>query len=207
VVLAAAQRMFGAAGFRGVSMEALADACDLNVRALYHHFPSKRALFEAAMDDAFRRFGHEVLERVFVHADLRSRVEGYVDVWRSLHESAPELLPFIGMVLVDGLAEHPAAGNGARRTGAAAPSGDVLQVLLETLVDDALARGEVHPDLDRDGALLLLRAIGMGLALAALEPGGPGAYPAMLDALDLLTAGTLFASPKVAGRRRLPANK
>ena len=184
-ILAAAQRLFGEAGYDGVSMDALARNCGLNARALYYHFASKRDLFDAAADDAFARFGHEVVERVFRHESAADRVRGYVDVYRSLHRSDPHLLSFIGMVLLDALS------NDARGRSRPVPErGEVLRRFLESVVDDAIARGEVSGDADRDGLVLLMTSLGMGLSLASLD--GGEAFPAMLDGLDRLADGTLL---------------
>jgi len=185
-ILASAIHRFGRAGPAGVSMETIAADCDINVRAIYYHFASKQVLLEAAADEAFRRYGGEVVRRVFAHADVRSRVRGYVEVHRALHAEDPDVLPFIGMFLVEAqgpadLDQHPSAPR------------DALRDFLGVVVDDAIARGEVSPDLDRDGALMLLGVIGMGLALGSL--GEPGPYPAMLDALELLNEGNLFVDP------------
>jgi AcrR family transcriptional regulator len=187
-ILTAAQRLFGCRGYRGVSMEALAAECGVNPRALYYYFPSKRELFEAAAADALTRFGAEVGERVFGKAALRDRVHGYIDVYRDLHRSDPHLLPFVGMVLVDSLADDP-QGTGR----APSEAGEVLRGFLETLVDDAFARDELEPGVDRDGALMLLVAIGMGVSLASI--GDTGSFPAMLDVLERLNDGTLYRTP------------
>ena len=45
-------------GLAGTSMRKLANACDLNVAALYHYFPSKQALFEAVI--AERQYGNRI---------------------------------------------------------------------------------------------------------------------------------------------------
>jgi AcrR family transcriptional regulator len=201
-ILATAQRMFGAAGYGGVSVEALAAGCGLNPRALYYYFPSKRDLFRAATDDALRRFGAEVASRVFSRKGLRDRVDGYVDVYRHLHRSDPHVVPFVGMVLVDALADDPASR--AAPAGGPDDAGAVLRGFLETLVDDALAGDELAPGVDRDGALALLMAIGMGVALASIgtaapRPEGDGgdggdSFLAMLDVLQRLNDGTLYRS-------------
>ncbi len=191
-VMAAAKRLFGQGGYRAVSMEALAADCGVDARTLYHHFGSKRSLFEAARDEALETFGRAVLEKVFSQSGAVERLDSYIEVWRALHETDPAVLPFIGMVLLDGF-----AGQSAERVnpeGNAAATDAALRLFLETLVDDAIAHGELHPDLDREGALLLLRAIGMGLALASLED--PDTYPAMLDTLRLLLDGKLFTARK-----------
>jgi AcrR family transcriptional regulator len=186
-LLLAAQRLFGESGYRGASMEAIAAACGVNARAVYYHFDSKRDLFDAATEEAFRRFGEEVLARVFCHSTLRERVGGYLDVYRVLHAGDPHLVPFIGMVLVENLSQ----GAGTVATGS--PSGGLLGSLLEVLVDEAMANEEVHPALDRDGAVRLLAAVGMGLSLAS--QGEAAAFLASLDALELLLGGELFADP------------
>lgn len=200
-ILRAAQRLFGEAGFKGMTMDRLATECGLNVRALYHHFPSKRALFQAATDDALIRFGSEVAERVFTHEALADRIKGYTDVFRSLYRSDPHLLSFIGMVLVDALSNDLRIGANSSSSSNAdlQDTGEALRRFLETLVDDAIASGEVHSDLDREGALLLLNMLGMGLALSTL--GDNGSFPAMLDALDRLTDGSLFTGSSETRKR------
>lgn len=201
-ILATATRLFGEAGYRGVSMDRLSAEAGLTVRALYHYFPSKRALFDAATAEALTRFASEVAERVFVHDGLRARVRGYLDVYRALHRSAPELVPFIGMVMVDAAADGPAAaggpgagmsplgssstGSGGRITEVA----DLLRAFLGTLVDDAIERHEVDPDLDREGAITLLVMLGRGISLSALSDAP--SFLAMVDALEMLVDGSLL---------------
>jgi hypothetical protein len=61
----------------------------------------------------------------------------------------------------------------------------------------ALEAGEVSPDVDPEGAVALIEAIGAGLTLLAGAAGrdgeGEGAFDSALDVLDRLLAGTLFA--------------
>lgn len=200
-ILAVAQQVFGTVGFAGASMERIATAAGLTVRAIYHYFPSKRALFDAATEDALERFGAGVLEHVFVHERLIDRVHGYLEVFRSLHRDQPDVVPFIGMVLVDGIsraddsdASDTDAGDGAADPGnGIATAGDALQELIGTLVDDAIRRGEVSSAVDRDGAVTLLVMVGRGLCLSALSDAPT--FAAMLDELERLVDGTLFAPP------------
>ncbi len=46
-LIAAGRRLFGENGFRGTSVEDLAREARVTTGALYHHFPTKTALFEA----------------------------------------------------------------------------------------------------------------------------------------------------------------
>src|SRR4051794_30041350 len=51
-LVAAGRRMFGENGFRGTSVEDLAREARVTTGALYHHFPTKTALFEAVFVQA-----------------------------------------------------------------------------------------------------------------------------------------------------------
>ena len=62
-IVAAARRNFFANGFRGVTMDDLAQDLGISKKTLYEHFPSKTALVEAAIFDKFRGINSE-LERI-----------------------------------------------------------------------------------------------------------------------------------------------
>ena len=49
-VLGAARRLFGEGGYEHTSIEAVLDASGVTRGALYHHFPSKSALFDAVLE-------------------------------------------------------------------------------------------------------------------------------------------------------------
>jgi AcrR family transcriptional regulator len=186
--LFAAQVHFGERGYAGVSMDQLATAAGVNVRAIYHYFPSKRALFDAAAAAAFETFAGLVLELVFVHDDTRARLHGFVDLYRVLYRDQRHLLALLSVVSIDAITEvreAPGAGTTPSSVVGAAP----ILALNERLVADARARGELDDSVDATAAIALVQAIGTGLGLASLEEDGP--FLAMLDALDGLIDGTL----------------
>jgi hypothetical protein len=115
-------------------------------------------------------------------------------VYRSLHRTDPDVVPFIGMVLVDAIltdgASGPAAPKAHTTTAQVLDAGLVLRSFLERLVDDAMAAGEVHPDIDREGAITLLAMLGRGLSLSALSDAG--SFASMLDAFERLIDGNLL---------------
>ena len=49
-ILAAARELFGERGFDATSLEAILAASGVKRGALYHHFPSKQAVFDAVLD-------------------------------------------------------------------------------------------------------------------------------------------------------------
>jgi AcrR family transcriptional regulator len=63
-IVGTAKRLFAKHGYSGVSIEDVLAACSISRGALYHHFPSKEALFEAV----FEATEIEIAERVVVRA-------------------------------------------------------------------------------------------------------------------------------------------
>jgi len=53
-LIAAGRDLFGASGFAATSVDELAARARVTTGALYHHFPTKAALFEAVFEDAHR---------------------------------------------------------------------------------------------------------------------------------------------------------
>jgi AcrR family transcriptional regulator len=86
-LLEAAERGFGAKGYEPTSMNEIAEAAGVGVGTLYHHFPDKRALLLALIDDwgdreLARDRGGEFFERYLgpdpraaMHTDLTARAE------------------------------------------------------------------------------------------------------------------------------------
>jgi AcrR family transcriptional regulator len=58
-LVAVATELFGERGYEGTSIEAVLEAAGVSRGALYHHFPGKEALFEAAMLALEARIGEE----------------------------------------------------------------------------------------------------------------------------------------------------
>ena len=66
-IIAAAMRLFGTAGFAAVTVDEIAAAAGVAKGAVYHHFPSKEALFEAVFD--------QVSQELLVEVDRAARSE------------------------------------------------------------------------------------------------------------------------------------
>ncbi len=195
-ILAAAQRRFGELGYSGLSVEQLARELGLAARSIYHYFPSKRALFRAATDAVFDDYVAAVAARVLVPGDLRRRLHGFVDLYRNLYAERPHVLPFIAVVMLEGIAASRDARRGEPPDQGAfgaedlAAIGSAALAMNRLLVDQAVESGELSRSIGSDAAAALLQTVGMGLGLASLDPDVP--FLPMLDALDLLIDGTLL---------------
>jgi AcrR family transcriptional regulator len=62
-IIETATRLFAEHGYAAVSVEAVLAACQISRGALYHHFPSKEALLEAALEAVEIEVTNKVLAR------------------------------------------------------------------------------------------------------------------------------------------------
>lgn len=114
-------------GASATSMRALAAACDLNVAALYHYFPSKDALLRAVIEE--RRYAVQ-LERMPV-PDLRlDPDERLIALVLALWEGALAEAPIWRLLLSEALHGDATAQD----------VGKELRRTLEAALDDALIR-------------------------------------------------------------------
>ena len=70
----AARRLFGARGFAGAPLDEVVREAGVTKGALYHHFPSKEALFLAVFEDVEQSLVDQVLVEAKGGADPRARV-------------------------------------------------------------------------------------------------------------------------------------
>jgi AcrR family transcriptional regulator len=94
-LLDVARRLFARDGYRGASMEAIAEAAGVTKPVLYQHFSSKRALYSALLAADLRRLTRE-LEAAFSQAEgnaerLHRGFRAYLD-FVDAHEDAFRLL-------------------------------------------------------------------------------------------------------------------
>ena len=76
-ILEVAMRRFGEAGFAAVTIDEIAAAAGVAKGAVYHHFASKEALFEAVFERASAQLAAEVRDRSVGAKDVLARlVEG-----------------------------------------------------------------------------------------------------------------------------------
>lgn len=195
-ILTAAQRGFGQMGYRGLAVEQVAREVGIDARGIYHYFPSKRALYGAACEAAFEDYLSDVESLVFVHDDLRGRLHGFVNLYRTLFRGKRHLLSFISVVMVESIVPDGSVSTGEPSNPGGALVEDLTVIgapilaMNRLLVDQAIARHELRPSVDGEGAMTLLHVVGMGLGLASLGP--DMSFLPMLDALDHLIDGTLL---------------
>ncbi len=98
--LEAALELFSQQGFRGSTMRQIADAAGLSVGNLYHHFPSKEAIFERLLDDYWQRLldPELPLNRVFARAAFPDDLE---ELAAASEQVVEQNLRYILLIYVD----------------------------------------------------------------------------------------------------------
>ncbi|MGO1077904.1 TetR/AcrR family transcriptional regulator [Inquilinus sp. CA228] len=151
-LLEAAKAVFSAGG-PDASLEAVARRAEVGIGTLYRHFPTREALFEAVYRREVDQLG-ELAEQLMGEAEP-------VDALRRWLESNVELVATKkGMLAALALAAHGPSDLYAYTF-------DRLTKAVGTLLDRAVAAGEIRPDI---GAEDLLRAL-VGMCYMHDQPG------------------------------------
>jgi len=156
-LLKIANSLFGTKGYEATSIEEVLDKAGVSKGALYHHFPSKEALFEAAVDADARAVIAELLGGIGESDELAA--------WLNL---ANELL--------DVLSRHPLA----RRVLAGLEPDVIDQVLevsafqdLRALLTDVITadqrNGRIRADLDPAKAAIGMETLTLAMTMALLQ--------------------------------------
>ena len=82
MVLAGAMAEFTAKGFAGARIDAVAERAGVNVRAIYQHFESKAALFDAVVGDSVHRRHERLL------TDMAGLFDAAATGWRRCSRSS-----------------------------------------------------------------------------------------------------------------------
>jgi AcrR family transcriptional regulator len=104
-ILAAATRMFSERGFENATYSELAKAVGISQPGLLHHFPTKRALLLAVLQDREERNEADGRERQAAGEDF---LTAFVDILRE-NEANPVLVQLFGLLSAESIrADHPA---------------------------------------------------------------------------------------------------
>ena len=104
-IVDAAARLFGAEGFQGASMDAVARAAGVSKGLLHYHFRSQEQLLIEAQRDTFRKI-HERFEERFERGDrgLATALEGIDALWEAILDMrawAPFLMQTLSLAAQD----------------------------------------------------------------------------------------------------------
>jgi AcrR family transcriptional regulator len=159
-ILQAAERLFGEKGYRGVSIDEIADAAGVSKGLVFYHFTNKKALVEHIFKDALTA----VLTRWDAIAEsnesARAKLGAATQACFDIFDSRPYLLriAFFEAIFEDDMKDIMAK-----------VSEETLR-RMEKLVKDGIAAGEFRPVDSRITASLLLGMTILPPLQAALQP-------------------------------------
>jgi TetR/AcrR family transcriptional regulator len=147
-IQSAARRLFANRGYAGTSMADIAAAAGVSKATVFHHFRSKRALYEALVGDAFAGFREQLVPLLEADEDLETSLRRFA----AAH--VERLTRMQGTMRL--IAREMLSGNVA---SSELMSGEEMSRNFSLLVD-ALRRGQasgrVRPDADPGLAVFLL---------------------------------------------------
>ncbi|MEC3915367.1 TetR/AcrR family transcriptional regulator [Nocardia sp. CDC160] len=152
-VLAAAQEAFAAEGI-SVPLDEIARRAGVGAGTVYRHFPTKEALFEAAILDQ--------VEKITTHARGLTEAE----------DPGTVFFEFLELLVLQGTVKRDLA-DALRTQGGEYPrtiSHDLKQALA-TLLSRAQEAGAVRPDIGVDDLLTIVKGVFLAVHEAGADPG------------------------------------
>ena len=89
-LLSAARRLFAEHGFHGTSVGDIADAAGLRKPSLFHHFPTKEALYRAVMEELFGELSGAIAGPVAAKGTYGERLDIVNDALVDFFTAKPE---------------------------------------------------------------------------------------------------------------------
>lgn len=175
-LLEVAGERFATIGFHALSMEAIAEAAGVSKPVLYQHFPSKRALYLALVDDAVGEMQLRITQALEGTTDNGQRVQGAIRAFFDFVEDQRFRLLFLTSdaadpeiaALVDGARQGVAESVAkliAADAGLSLASAELLATGIHGMAIEGAQWWVEQPDVDKEAAVqLLARLLWRGLA-------------------------------------------
>lgn len=184
-LLAVAGRMFAEQGFHGLSMEQLAVAAGVSKPVLYQHFPSKRELYLALVNDAADELQAQVGKALEGTNDNEARVEASISAYFDFVEDQRFQLLFGTAEMNDDAVREAVDGALARianvigrliadDAGLSPESANFLASGVRGLATEGARWWVEHPEVDKADAVRLLSTL-VWRGLGAFRPGSVSA--------------------------------
>jgi AcrR family transcriptional regulator len=194
-ILMSCLHLFAKHGFVSTSVDMIASAAGITKGAVYWHFDSKDALFEAILDLIRTRWQAAVLQPVSATAPAADRLRQLFAGYSRLFGEEPEICCFLQCVLLERDDDYsPRIARVFKQTARA----------IAGIVDEGKARGELRSDVDSvtvSHAILasIVGATQQHLVNPALT------LDALLSEATAMTLARLSSRPVSAPRRAAPA--
>jgi len=138
-ILTSALRLFARHGMAGSSIDQIAQEAGITKGAIYWHFDSKDALFDAILERIRVRWTDAVQAPLGAKTSAVARLQALFDGYASLFSETPEICLFMQRVLLEGDREFsPRVGRILTATAR----------VIARILEDGKSKGELRPDLE-----------------------------------------------------------
>lgn len=100
-LLDAAEAEFALRGLEGARLSDIAARAGITRPSLLHHFETKEALYQAAVERAFARLGEVLMSAMSAEAAFSQRIEAVMEGFASFMESSPDLARLLVREIVE----------------------------------------------------------------------------------------------------------
>jgi len=187
-LLTGARQAFARVGYAATTNKIIAEAAGLTANAIYHYYPSKADLYAAVYGEV-----QDIVQRSF-EQDLATydrfldRFAATLDASVRLNRLDPSITGFVVNVPYE-TQRHP------ELVELLAPFREKRQSMPGRMVEDAVASGELSPDVDPNAVRDLLNAVFSGLARLHNHVCDTDRHARAVDAMKRLLAGSLIDEP------------
>ena len=183
-ILDVAEARFAQRGYAGVGLREVAEAAGLGKSSLFHHFPSKAALYGAVLDRVLERIELRMNRALSATGDVRARIsDAVVGLIDTLAEDPPAARLLLRTVFEDddvSPTEAPELAAADRRL-------EALIARVARVITDGIAAGAIRPISVPDAIQTLI---------------GATVYPFTSGEFGEKLAGEIFSADAVARRKR-----
>lgn len=183
-ILDVAEARFAQRGYSGVGLREVAEAAGLGKSSLFHHFPTKAALYGAVLDRVIERIEHRIGRALAASSDAREQLSAAViALIDTLAEDPPAARLLLRTVFEDddlSPSEAPELAGSERRL-------DLLIARIAGAITDGIAAGAIRPISVPDAIQTLI---------------GATVYPFASGEFGEKLAGEIFSAEAVARRKR-----
>lgn len=178
-ILAAARRVFASDGYAATTNRAIAAAAGITSGAIYHYFASKAELYVAVYEEVQAIVYGEFEKAIAPHERLVARFDAVLARSVELNRADPSIAGFVVGVAVEARRHDEIMVLVSQRRS-------VNTAFIRRLVDDAVAGGELGPDMSPRALEDLLNAIVSGLTHFGNQIGDPERHAGAVGVLRRL---------------------
>lgn len=157
-LLLSARRLFSEHGFHGTSVGDIADAAGLRKPSLFHHFPTKEALYRAVMDEMFSELATAIAGAASARGTYAERLDAMNDALVAF---------FVAKAEAARLLFREALEPGAVMKDEGVSRALTILAGAEQFLSEGMAAGEF---IQQDPKQLLLSLTGIHLTYFAIQP-------------------------------------